>query len=276
MESPNPADVVAFAADVEQIDEISPLNEAATFAVTSPGAALHWGVHDNGQLVGYAQWHIGDQTGVLAVHPQSRRRGIGSALVHTMRKELGDQLALWAFGDSVAAQQLARSTYLTPVRGLHQMSRSLDQLLDNTASPELTIRGFRTTDLHDVWAVNSAAFAHHPEQGRLTPADLQQRMAESWFDPDGLLLALRDDTTIGFHWTKRVSDAEGEVYVLAVSPDAAGHGVGKALLWEGLHHLQRKGCTEVTLFVDANNVPAVKLYERADFAIVRTDSLYHS
>ena len=46
-----------------------------------------------------------------------------------------------------------------------------------------------------------------PRAGSLGLHDLHQRMAESWFDPDGFFLAERDDPDdgprlVGFHWTK--------------------------------------------------------------------------
>ena len=36
------------------------------------------------------------------------------------------------------------------------------------------------------WAVNAAAFAHHPEQGALDDAGLDARMAELWWDPEAI------------------------------------------------------------------------------------------
>ena len=92
--------------------------------------------------------------------------------------------------------------------------------------------------------------------------------------PAGLILAEDASGVVGFHWTKRHDATTGEVYVLGVDPEASGRGIGKALLWAGLHHLRDIGCHEVELFVDADNEPAVELYERAGFAIVRTDVLY--
>ncbi|NHB85488.1 hypothetical protein G7085_15025 [Tessaracoccus sp. HDW20] len=67
-------------------------------------------------------------------------------------------------------------------------------------------------------AVNAAAFVHHPEQGRLTVDEFDDLTRQSWFDPAGLLVAKRDATVAGFHWTKRHGGGLGEVYVMAVAP----------------------------------------------------------
>jgi mycothiol synthase len=96
-------------------------------------------------------------------------------------------------------------------------------------------------------------------------------MVESWFDPAGFLLAERDDTLLGFHWTKTHDDGAGEVYVLGVSPDAQGLGLGNALLVRGLRHLQQRGCPTVLLYVDGDNTTAVRLYEKAGFTSYDTD-----
>ncbi len=266
------AESIARAA--HETDGIDPLNEAARFALRVPGAAIHWLVVDEETPVAYAQWHRGDRSGIAVVHPEHRRRGIGRDLVDHMSGESGADLAVWAFGDLPAARHLAAEMGLRPVRGLHQMSRSLNDLSSPPVPPGLSVRAFTPEDLETVRRLNAAAFATHPEQGHLTLDDLRQRMAEPWFDPAGLLLAEQDGVVLGFHWTKRESAAVGEVYVLGVDPEASGRGIGKALLWAGLHHLRDIGCHEVELFVDADNEPAVELYERAGFAIVRTDVLY--
>ena len=73
-----------------------------------------------------------------------------------------------------------------------------------TPAAGVDVRAFRVgTDEDAFLAVNAAAFAHHPEQGGMDPADLDDRIAEPWFDPAGLLPRLaRASELLGFHWTK--------------------------------------------------------------------------
>ncbi len=106
----------------------------------------------------------------------------------------------------------------------------------------MIIRTFRPGADEDDWiAVNARAFADHPEQGRITRRDLDDRLAESWFDPAGFFVAISAGRMVGFHWTKQHEDQLGEVYVLGVDPVAGGQGLGKALLTTGLRHLKRRG-----------------------------------
>ena len=81
----------------------------------------------------------------------------------------------------------------------------------------------------------------------------------------GFLLADRDDTLLGFHWTKIHPDGAGEVYVLGISPQAQGLGLGHTLLTRGLRLLAERGAPVVLLYVDGDNTAARRLYERAGF-----------
>ncbi len=135
------------------------------------------------------------------------------------------------------------------------------------------VRSFRPEDASEVVRVNAAAFAHHPEQGAMDRAELDERMAEDWFDPAGLLVA--DDGQgglLGFHWTKRHSPELGEVYVVGIDPAAQGRGLGRALTLAGLHHLAGLGVAEVLLYVEADNHAALSTYSRLGFTHADADT----
>ena len=129
----------------------------------------------------------------------------------------------------------------------------------------VTVRGYRAGDEAELLRVNAASFAGHPEQGAMDAANLDERMAEPWFDPAGLIVATRGGRMLGFHWTKQHSAELGEVYVVGIDPPAQGGGLGKALTVAGLEHLASHGVREVLLYVEADNTPAIAVYSGLGF-----------
>ena len=222
----------------------------------------------------------------LVVHPNYRNKGVGSALAEAVRQDTDRKIKAWSHGNHEAAVKLASRFGYRPVRELWRMRLSHDTLADELPAAALPdgvlIRPFVPGQDEDAWlAANAAAFAHHPEQGSMTRADLQARMAEDWFDPAGFLLAVResDGELLGFHWTKvhprsGSHPAIGEVYVVGVSPKAQGTGLGKALTLAGIHHLHDSGLDAVMLYVDADNTPAVALYRKLGFVRWDVDVMY--
>ena len=78
----------------------------------------------------------------------------------------------------------------------------------------------------------------------------------------------------GFHWTKMHDPALGEVYVVGVDPDEQGSGLGRALTLAGLRHLRDRGVAQVMLYVDEDNVPAIRMYEGLGFTRTTVDAMY--
>ena len=230
------------------------------------------------RLQGYGQLELGadSSTGQLVVDPDHRRRQVGRTLLHRLAELAPGELQVWAFGDLPAARGLAAAEGLQPVRTLLRMTRPLLADLPTPRLPDgVTVRPFVPGADGPAWlGVNARSFASHPEQGAVDAEDLAERMAEPWFDPAGLLLAEREGRLLGSHWTKRHSDALGEVYVLGVDPDAGGRGLGKALLDLGLQHLRDVGVTEVELYVEGDHERAVALYEGRGFAVANRDVMY--
>ncbi|RII13505.1 Mycothiol acetyltransferase [Streptomyces sp. YIM 130001] len=251
------------------------------------------GDEDGSELVGYAQLEDTDPieapASELVVRPGHRGAGHGRALGNALLAASGKRLRIWAHGGHAAARHLAQVLGLTLFRELRQMRRPLSpDAADLAAEPALpegvTIRPFVPGQDDAAWlAVNAAAFAHHPEQGSLTQRDLDDRMAEPWFDPAGFFLAERDGELLGFHWTKVHEGPEqeperrlGEVYVVGVRPGAQGGGLGKALTSVGLRHLAGLGIPTAMLYVDADNKAAVAVYERLGFRTHETDLMYRT
>jgi mycothiol synthase len=263
-------------------DGAAPLDEAALLALRHrglDGSALWLAVPDGpgptpGPALGFAWLH--DEALDLVVTPAARGTGLGAALATAAVPPTG-RLTAWSHGNHPAAAALAPRSGLARVRDLWVMRRSLSGLPDLGAPADgVDVRAFRVgTDEDAFLAANAAAFAHHPEQGRMTRADLDDRVAEPWFDPAGFFLAWRGEQLLGYHWTKVHTETAppfGEVYVVGITPDAQGGGLGRLLTLTGLHHLAGRGLGEVILYVESDNAPAVAVYERLGFTHAPADT----
>ncbi|MEW1699908.1 mycothiol synthase [Streptomyces sp. NPDC093249] len=283
----------------EQIHDVRGLLEAAdaadgVHAVSEQGRLYLRGGHREGvrhflltvggKLYGYAQLEETDPieapAAELVVHPERRGRGHGRALGSALLDASGKRLRVWAHGGKPAARHLAQVLGLTLFRELRQLRRPLVPLdVPEPKLPEgVTVRTFVPGRDDTAWlAVNAVAFAHHPEQGSLTQRDLDDRIAEPWFDPEGFFLAEKDGRLVGFHWTKTHAEEQlGEVYVVGVLPEAQGGGLGKALTATGLRHLAARGLPTAMLYVDADNTAAVTVYERLGFTTHEVDLMYRT
>ena len=267
--SPEQLESVRRSADAAtRTDEVAPLSEA--FLLALPREGDHLLATDEGKVLGYAQV-AADGSAEAFVDPAARAKGVGTALLDTvLARHPGARP--WAHGDLPAARALATGLGLDVARELLVLARSVapgDE--EDPALPAgVTQRRFEPgRDEDALLAVNAAAFADHPEQGDLDTAGLAERMAQPWFDADGLILleAADRDGLAGFHWTKiDPPDGDvGEVYVVGVHPDLHGRGLGGPLTRLGLAHLTRRGVREVELYVEGDNHPALATYRRAGF-----------
>jgi mycothiol synthase len=305
------SDVLALVQAATDDDEVAPLSEQVMLSAGegSEAGGQPAGTFGAGHFLEYAGEHLsgyahlesgidGSATAELVVDPRDRRKGVGTALLRAVEAVEAVETAwapptsggsrtvsLWSHGDLPSGRAFALHHGYRPVRELWQMRRSLGPDAPPLPAADLP-QGFRARPFvigqdEQAWLrVNARAFAEHREQGRMTRHDLDQRIAEPWFDPDGFILieGIRGPSPAlaASHWTKVVPGAhpDGEVYVVGVDPEFQGTGLGRAATILGLTHLRDKGLTEATLYVDADNAAAVSTYSRLGFARSGVDIMY--
>ena len=220
-------------------------------------------------------------TAELFIAPDFRGQGYGALLYDAAAEP--PNLQAWAHGNLPAAQALAHSRGLQVTRKLVVMGIGGEELAA-VARPEdvpLTalnysesVAKWRQEFVEEQWLkANNEAFSWHPEQGGWDIDRLHRGMEADWFDPADLLFlwdTAGDPVLAGFHWTKWHAEEApgfGEVYVVGLAADYRGKKLGGPLLQIGLRRMVEKGAQRVILYVEADNDPALKAYERLGFKV---------
>lgn len=157
------------------------------------------------------------------------------------------------------------------MRHILKLHRDLDANSLPQATHDYSIEIFDPSKHKQQWLdLNNKIFINHPDQGNWTMKDLENRMAEPWFDPEGFFLATESNEIEGFVWTKIHQDLinqdpVGELYVVGTHPDHAGKGIARALSVEAINYLVKKGLKHAILYVDADNEKGLKLYDSLGF-----------
>lgn len=272
------------------VDGYDPFNEQARFDVAAgrrtPIIATVWSEQQHGRAIGAAILGRGELD--LVIDPIFRGKAYGETALAGILPTAQGALTAWSHGDHAAARVLARRHGFELVRTLLQLR--LSPIPQTALAPETAgadragaarINSFRPGADDTEWvSLNSRIFAAHPEQGAVTAGDLADRMEEAWFEPNDFLVA-RDEAGVmlGYNWLKIESgeidgEIDGEIYVVGVDADASGRGIGRILMMAGLDRMRERGCTAATLYVEADNAPAVHLYRSLGFVEHTIDVQY--
>jgi mycothiol synthase len=286
--------VVALFGKLEPAIRHAPLGDAVWHRLASgavptgeadaPDFTAAWATSPDGDdIVAYAQVTRlpADTVGVaeLVIDPRfgDRLVDLGTPLLARALEGAGRHTHYWISDPSPAHLEVVARLGLIDHRLLHQMTCPLpldvpDHLRGLATRPFVVGR-----DEEALLEVNRRSFATHPDQARMTRAQLDERMAQEWFDPAGCLLAELDGRLAGFCWTKLFAGYEpplGEIHIIAVDPDFAGRGLGPKLVVAGLDHLASRGAGSGVLFVEGGNDAARAMYDRLGFVITRTDRAF--
>lgn len=278
-------------ADIERADGASPVSDQAMLAVAQGTRALVLVAPEDVPATGQAETVapplgaaiavgvVGEGEIDLAILPEFRTPAFEAATLRLLLQQEPGELRSWVHGDRPGTEAALAAEGFVPARSLYRMALDPDLLprdgihaLDLPAPAGLALRPFGTDTGDDAaWvAANAAAFATHPEQGRITGADFATMREEAWFDPEDLILLDAGNELAGSTWVKTLRDGDRvtcELYAVGVRPSYAGRGLGRLLLRATLARMAEHSPESVTLYVDGDNAAAVGLYESAGFTI---------
>ncbi len=257
-------------------------------------------------IVGYCQISKGPTSWGLeyVIHPGHLFNSIqiGTALIKHALNEIiaegGGHVHMWVPKPDEISDAIASTNNMKKARQVIQMRcdifdiEELSGLTKDLNIDKSVVTSVKDLDQHliltylktqqdeqDWLKLNNEAFYKHPEQGNWDHQIFNQRKKADWFDPKGLLLC-RDTATgelVGSCWIKIHDHHDlkaGEIYVIAVSPNFQGRKIGKFLMKCGLSYMKSIGLKKAMIYVDSNNLTAIKLYEQFGFKQDHIDQAY--
>lgn len=132
-------------------------------------------------------------------------------------------------------------------------------------------------DIWEVMKVNEATLPEH-----YTP-EFYKEIYDNF--PDGFLVVKLNGKVVGYEMNRLERGLsnfgfnfvkKGHVVSIAVLEEHRYKGLGAALLEESMKKMKDNGCSEIYLEVRVNNEPALKLYKKLGFSIIRTIPYYYS
>lgn len=220
------------------------------------------------------------RVGVLESH---RRQGIGLALLRASERFLAsqqkvvglDEAGLSAWLPNPGGEALAARAGYEHQRYYWLMERPRVSAPQPVWPADVTREVFDFSDRHHIGWIDAYndSFAHHH---LFLPSTHERGYAltkREKFRGDGLLLAFRGETCVGFCRCE-LYPTRGEIGTLGTIEAARGIGLGRALLRWGVDWLLANSPQPITLLVDGDNEGALKLYQQEGFVVSRTRRIW--
>jgi mycothiol synthase len=260
-----------------ELDEV-PLETDAWIVVPAGDAA---------DPIGYAilQPRTGPRMrGHLAVHPDRRGAGIGSALARILEGRAGDRIGEveedglitlegWINGASDRDAAWAKGLGYEWARRFLRMRIDMDNPPPPPKLPAgITVRTFRLgEDDRAMYEAQEEAFSDH--WGHVTASfdDWMRRTTRHDFDAGLWLLALDGHRVVATSTNSVIPENLGWVSGLGVVPSHRRRGIARAILLQALNDFWKRGLRSVALGVDADSLTgATRLYESVGMRVVES------
>lgn len=256
-----------------------------------------------GRLVGYARsWHYTTGEGFLVqpqvafVHPEFRRRGVGTALLHCMEGRAGELAATYPTatawlhqamvteGERDRAHLLERSGYRIARHFLEMVRPSLDGIPDFPLPDGFEVRPVEPGHYRAIFDAHMEALRDHWGYAAPDPEDFELWKRGRTFQPHLWQVAWHVATNQVAGQVKPWIDSEqnatlnrkrGFTEFISVGKPWRRQGLARALVARALHAQKAVGMTESALGVDGESVfSAARLYEACGFHIAKRNALY--
>jgi len=241
------------------------------------------------QLLGLSLLKRNAASGVLVllcVHPDHRRRCVGTGLVEvslaSASKNGATRMSTCGIDSRDQACDFFRARgWREEATGAMRMGRSLQGLPRVRVHPAYRIRTFQEGDERHWVRVKNAAFATEERPGApSTLEDFRKGYFESpKYQPDRVFFAVREsDGEVAGTASAWESEFEGRrvgmVHWLAVDPAHRGKSLGRALVTRCLHYLREHGFTESQLNTSGRFRAAVRVYRECGFRTIRRSLVF--
>lgn len=198
----------------------------------------------------------------IAVHPSARRRGIGRRLLAEVERD--------AHAERSTLQCNSQSSWTAANAFLEQAGLAVAEreLLMRAVLPLPALVAPAGIELRLATAADDAAWSElhaigYGERDDFVPLDADAERARPGF---ALVIAEEGERAAGIAHGLHHEGDEALLHSVVVRPEQRGRGIAAALVSAVSHELRRKGCTAISLNVEAENAGAIALYRRLGFA----------
>ena len=131
------------------------------------------------------------------------------------------------------------------------------------------LRPYRAADFDRLWQIDQACFAPGIAYSQMElSAFIMRRNAIT-------LVAESQETSIAGFAIAQPYRKTGRILTLDIIAEARRHGLASMLMHECEQRLRGRGCTEIYLETAVNNEPALRLYHKLGYEILRTLPAYY-